>query len=136
MGATIKWLGDEVGESAINAIVAGLTQFGLEHEREAKAPLRPNRGVVTGTYRRSIHSANPSYNFPSDNVKPSRTSPERGGTGGGAEVVRGKVVVTVGSGLVYASSVEARYSTLKSGHEKVLPELVPIIKKKMKEAGF
>ena len=132
----LDWHGAQVFEQCVQAVVGALTEFGLRVETPAKGALVPGAGVVTGTYRRSIHSAGPTYNFASDDVTPSASSPERGGTGGGAEVQGMKVSTVLGSGLHYAEDVEARYGTLAEAHAVVSEQLPEILEKHGAQAGL
>lgn len=133
---TLQWTGDEVMADAIAGITAGLTEFGLRHETASKGLLAPGRGVITGTLRRSIHSAAPSYDFGSDDVKPSTSSPDRGGSGGPATRTGDKVRIVVGSGMRYAARVEQRHGYIKSGHDRVKGSLDAIIRKHTAARGL
>ena len=87
------------------ALSDALIEFGLLVERGAKQELRGGHGVLTGTLRRSIHVARPSYNWGSDNVTPSTTTPERGGKEIKPEEKGSKLRIEIGSGMVYAMAV-------------------------------
>ena len=104
-GFRLEWKGKEARGRVVRAVIAGLNEFHLEVEREAKAILQPGAGVVTGTLRRSIHADSPTYNWEDDDVAPSPEAPERGGTGGMPEEQDDLIVGTIGSGLVYAMPV-------------------------------
>ena len=132
----LVWKGNEVYEAATKAIVSGLTEFGIKHETASRSVVSPGRGVLTGTYRRSIHAANSSYNFGRDNVKPSHSSPDRSGKGGGANVKGSKVQIVVGSGMRYARRLEQLYEPIKKGHDRVKSQLPTILEKHAKENGF
>lgn len=132
----LDWKGGVVKAEAIEAIKAGLTEFGLRHETASKAPLKPHAGVLTGTYRRSLHAASPKYQFAADDVKPGPNTPERGGTGGGAEVAGDQVQIVVGSGLRYAVDVEKRYGTIAAAHRTLLPQLPTIIETHARKGGL
>lgn len=132
----LDWRGEKLENITIGVIMAGLTEFGSRVETSAKSQLKPGRGVVTGTYRRSIHYASPRYNFSADDTKPSTSSPELSGRGGGAELVGRKVQIKVGSGLKYAGRVEQLYGTIRKGHDRVAPRLPEILRKHARKAGF
>lgn len=132
---SVKWLGDEVRETAVNAIIAGMNEYGARWETAAKASLKPGRGVVTGTYRRSLHSGPPNYNFGGDDVKPSNGTPERGGQGG-ALADKDSVRMFVGSGMKYARRLEDLYNVVMGAQEKVSGQLPGIIEKHAKAAGL
>lgn len=104
-GWRLEWKGAECQARAIRTLVGGLGEFDLEVERVAKSILQPEHGVVTGTLRRSIHAAHPAYRWEGDDVIPTRSTPERGGRGGGPEEVGGIIAGTIGSGLSYALPV-------------------------------
>ena len=108
MASRLEWKGAEFRGQVVDAIAAGLTEFGIRHESEAKRQLVPGQGVLTGTLRRSIHAAGPSYNFAADDLPPASGTPERAGTGGEAEEVGGSVVISVGSGMSYARAQDQR----------------------------
>lgn len=137
MGFKLDWRGDKIAEMSVGIAVAALTEFGARVETSAKSQLKPGRGVVTGTYRRSIHYASPGYNYAADDVKPSPATPERSGTGGGAVQTSANVVsIVVGSGLKYARRVEQLYATIQKGQKRVEPQLPTILRKHAKKAGF
>lgn len=132
----MDWHGAQVFEDCVQAITDALTEFGLRVETPAKGALVPGAGVVTGTYRRSIHSAGPTYNFASDDVPPSEASPERGGSGGGAERQGKQIITIIGSGLKYAEDVEAHYGTIAEAHAQVIQELPDLLEKHGAMAGL
>lgn len=137
MSVKLDWYGDKISKAAVLIAVDALTEFGARVETSAKSQLKPGRGVVTGTYRRSIHYASPHYNFGGDDMKPSPSTPERSGTGGGAEQTSTNVVsITVGSGLKYARRVEQLYATIQKGQKRVEGQLPNILRKHAKKAGF
>jgi len=132
----LEWNGDEVYRKVVNALEGALTEFGLVHEGGAKRALKPGRGVLTGTLRRSIHAASPDYNFASDDVKPGPGTPERGGTGGGAKTDGNIIRIVVGSGLHYARPVEERYGMIAGSHNAAVQRLPGIITKHAKRSGL
>lgn len=113
-------------------------ELGLRVEAEAKRELQPGHGVETGTLRRSIHAAAPSYDFAGDDVEPSDASPERGGGGATAERDGDKLLVAVGSGLVYALAVHQGHGSFGGYHyltnavEKVRPKAPAILQKHLR----
>lgn len=133
---TLKWLGDELTEDIEAALKDGLTEFGLTHETAAKGQLAPGHGVLTGTLRRSIHSAYPTYNYAADDVPPSNGSPERSGRGGGAGVFKTKASIVVGSGMRYARKIEDMYGYIQQGHDQVIGKLPDILNKHAAKRGL
>lgn len=131
----INWTGDEVRRAIEKAAVGALTQFGLEHETASRSVVSPGRGVLTGTYRRSIHSAGSGYNFGRDNVKPSPSSPDRGGNGV-ARVRGAHIQIVVGSGMLYAGHLERLYSPIATGHKRVIKRLPTILQKHARQQGI
>jgi len=125
----LEWKGDEVYTAVESAAITGLTEFGARHETASKGRVSPGRGVVTGTYRRSIHYGKPSYNFGRDNVRPSGNSPDRSGKGGGATRKGDTVAIVVGSGMVYAKKLEDMYSPIQGGFDQVKGQLPDILRK-------
>lgn len=133
---SLIWKGDTVKADAIAAITDGLTEFGLTHETASKGRLRPGRGVLTGTLRRSVHAAKPGYNFAGDDVPPTRGAPERSGQGGGAAVSGNLVSIVVGSGMRYAAKIEDMYAYIQQGHDQVKGSLTGIIQKHAAKRGL
>lgn len=136
MGYTVDWRGVEVTDQVRDALKAALGEFGLIHETEAKRELGPGHGVLTGTLRRSVHGAYPTYAFSRDDVPPSNSSPERGGSGGTAAAFRTKVVIVVGSGMRYARKIEQMYGYIQKGHERARPQLDDLLARAASEAGL
>lgn len=128
-GYRLDWRGAQVRAQVVAAVTDGLAEFGLRHETEAKRELTPGRGVLTGTLRRSIHSAGVSYNFAGDDVTPTPGSPERGGQMAAIAESGGKVAVVTGSGMRYARTIEERYAYLKNSYTRVLPQLPAVLEK-------
>lgn len=135
MGYKLDWKGVQCKAQVVGAVKVGLGRFGLVHEREVKRELRAGQGVLTGTLRRSVHSADPSYDFPGDDVAPSNSTPERGGNAAAA-IVGNKVITSVGSGMVYAHYIEQIYGYIQKGHERALPELNELLEQAASEAGL
>ena len=136
MGFKLFWRGAETKAMVAKAVIGGLNEFHLEVEREAKAILQPGAGVVTGTLRRSIHAGAPSYGWESDDVPPSPTSTERGGTGGLPEKQGNMVVGTIGSGLVYAMPIHRLYQYIERGYKKVQHKLPEKLQKHARIEGL
>ncbi len=149
MAKDVEFHTPEVLDKFADVIIASLNEYALKVEGDAKRPLQKGgRGVVTGTYRRSIHAANPRYNYAGDNV-PVKTKrrkgrviivqsgPERAGQGGGAEKLTDTIIgVKVGSGMSYAGAVEGRHKTIKRSFDKWNGKLESIIRRHAKRAGF
>jgi hypothetical protein len=132
---SLDWKGGQVVKLCEEQLKAIMADAGLEAEAEAKKELRKGHGVVTGTLRRSIHTANPGYDFAADNVEPGAGTPERGGNKAEAEKIEGKVTVALGSGLSYAMRIHQGWGSFKGYHylmigvEKMKPKLGQIIKR-------
>lgn len=128
-----KWRGTEITQLVAQNVAAALGEFGLRAERHAKHELQKGHGVITGTLRRSIHTAGPSYNWSGDNLEPSTASPERGGQNTQAEIQGVKITLSLGSGLRYALPVHqghhsfAGYHYLTNGVDKARPEIGKIL---------
>lgn len=130
---TLDWRGPQVLKAVLDEVVIpALQEIGLRVESEAKQQLYKGHGVLTGTLRRSIHTAPPGYPWARDNVPPSTNAPERGGKAARPERTSRGVVVEVGSGLSYAIWVHQGHGAFEGYHyltnavEKVRP-LVPSI---------
>lgn len=132
----LDWKGAEVRSEVVAAIGSGLQEFGLRHETEAKRELYPDHGVVTGTLRRSIHSAGPFYDFSGDDVASAPSSPERGGQGAELEEADGRIAVVVGSGMRYALRIQHLYGYITKSHERVFPDLPEILNKHAGQRGL
>ena len=115
-GYTLKWRGDEVVDDVLNAMAGALGEIGLRVEGAAKQELRPGHGVLTGTLRRSIHTARPDYVWFHDDMEPSKGSPELGGRKVEAAMRSGKLTVAVGSGLHYAIFVHQGHDSFSGYH--------------------
>lgn len=130
-----KWRGKEVSEAVAQNAAKALGKFGLVAEGFAKHELRrPDHGVLTGTLRRSIHTAQAGYNWSNDNIEPGPGTPERGGRNIEASVNGKKITIQLGSGLNYALPVHqghhsfAGYHYLTNGVEKAKPQMNQILK--------
>lgn len=133
----LEWMGDQVQQDVVKAVIInGLNEFGARWETAAKASVKPGRGVVTGTYRRSLHFSSRAYNFANNNVKPGPGTPERGGAGKGATAGSGYVSIVAGSGMVYARRLEAMYNVVVGAHAQVVGQLPGILEKHAKAAGL
>lgn len=130
-----KWRGKEITQEVLQNVAAALGEFGLRAEGHAKKELRKGHGVITGTLRRSIHTAGPAYNWTADQVEPSAGSPERGGGNVNAEIQNQRAVLMLGSGLTYALAVHQGhhsfegYHYLTNGVDKARGELPAILKR-------
>lgn len=144
MAARMKrWNGKAITEAVVQNVAKALGEYGLRIEGHAKRQLRRGHGVLTGTLRRSIHTAVPGYQWNSDNVEASSGSPERGGVLTEGLVEDGKITVQVGSGLVYALAIHQGWSEgyknmkgsfegyhfITNATEKAKPELSAVLKK-------
>uniref|UniRef100_A0A6H1ZEQ8 Tail protein n=2 Tax=viral metagenome TaxID=1070528 RepID=A0A6H1ZEQ8_9ZZZZ len=114
-------------------VAEALGEFGLRVEGHAKRELQKGHGVLTGTLRRSIHTAGPDYSWSGDDVEPSPSAPERGGVLAKAVKTAVGLVVQVGSGLRYALAVHQGHGSFKGYHylrkglnkaKKELPEVL------------
>lgn len=132
----VEWKGDDVLKTVMQAVQAGMTDYAGRWETAAKGSLRPGRGVVTSTYRRSLHAATPRYNFGNDDVPPRPGSPERGGRGVVTQRQGDTISGVVGSGMRYARSLENRYNVVRGAHDRVAPQLPGLIEKHAKAAGL
>lgn len=145
-GFRLKWLGDVVYDDAMSLLGEAWGEVGLAVEGAAKKELYKGHGVETGTLRRSIHTARPSYAWSGDNVKPTDNTPERGGQTVEPEVSGTQVRLEVGSGMEYAAAIEFGFSSaieyamkgirnfegyryLHNGLEKVKPKIPGILRK-------
>ncbi len=121
----LDWKGDDVKRQVLENAAAAMAEFGLTVEAESKKELRKGHGVLTGTLRRSIHTALPGYDWGGDDVEPKGKtrdssgkfvagSPERGG-----QLVipdTDNVTVQVGSGLQYAMPVHQGHHSFQGYH--------------------
>lgn len=131
-GFTLNWKGDELKRTIQENGAKIIAEFGLTVEAEAKKELRRGHGVLTGTLRRSIHTALVGYDWKSDDVEPSKGAPELGGTAVMPEA-QNQLTVQVGSGLVYAMAVHqghhnfTGYHYLTNGLNKAKGKLASIV---------
>ena len=129
-------------------LAPAVVRIGLEIEGEARRELHPSaqddagnwiegggRGKRSGTLQRSIHAASVGYNFAGDDVTPSNSSPDRGGQAPEPERDGDRLMVAVGSGMVYAMAVHQGHGSFGGYHyltnavEKVRPKALAIIRK-------
>ena len=111
----LDWRGDEVKNMTFENVAKVMSEFALTVEGESKKELRKGHGVLTGTLRRSIHTALPGYDWGGDDVKPDAGAPERGG-GDAIPEAGGMMTVEVGSGLVYAMAVHQGHDNFSGYH--------------------
>lgn len=133
MPTKLIWNGEVVKAQVVGAIVDGLTEFGLTHEREAKRELYPGHGKLTGTLQRSVHAAAPSYQFAVDDVP---DGPERSGQGLSVKRDGDKVSVMVGSGMRYARRIEQMYGYIANSHARVAGQIAGIMNKHAARRGL
>ena len=128
----LDWKGDELKRTMQTNGAKIISEFALTVEGEAKKELRKGHGVLTGTLRRSIHSALPGYDWGGDDVEPNTSAPERGGE---QVMPGGQLTVQVGSGLVYALAVHqghhsfGGYHFISNGLKKAQGKLSSILSK-------
>lgn len=134
-----KWQPEKVvDKDVLPKLAKAFGTFGLVVEGYAKKELRRGHGVLTGTLRRSIHTAKPDYNFGADDVEPNKSAPERGGSFVEAGMKSGKLSLLVGSGMVYALKIHngfggfPGYHYLTIGLKKARPQLKNIVDREMK----
>lgn len=133
-GYQLNWLGQVVFQDAMRILSDAWGQVGLAVEGNAKKELYKGRGVITGTLRRSIHTAKPGYAWPGDNVEPANDTPERGGKSVKADANASEVRLEVGSGMVYAAYIEfglgnfEGYRYLGNGLDKTKPRIPDILR--------
>lgn len=135
---SLDWRGDDVKRVVEENMAKAMAEYGLTVEGEAKKELRKGHGVLTGTLRRSIHTALSGYDWSGDDVEPGAGSPERGGSEVTPSASSGKLTVEVGSGLIYALAVHQRlkphgdftgYHYLTNGQKKAQSKLNSILAK-------
>jgi hypothetical protein len=129
MGVRLDWRGDEVRREVERRMAQAMGRFGLNAEGEAKRQLWKGHGVITGTLRRSIHTAQPGYNWGGDSGET-----EMGGKAVDAAVHGERIVVELGSGLRYALAVHqghhgfSGYHYLVNGVERAKAQLAAILR--------
>lgn len=141
-GYTINWKADEVKRQVMENVSKAWNEFAFTVEGESKKELRRSdkktgkkHGVATGTLRRSIHVAEPGYDWGSDDIEPSPGTPERGGSQVEPEPRSDTLTLEVGSGMVYAMAVHqghhsfAGYHYLTNGLKKAKEKLDSILRK-------
>ena len=130
--SSLNWKGDEVLKTTKENGAKIISEFALTVEGESKKELRKRHGVLTGTLRRSIHTALPGYDWGGDDVEPSPGAIERGGEAVIPEAAD-QITVEVGSGLIYAMAVHqghhnfTGYHYLTNGLKKAQGKLSSII---------
>lgn len=154
MARITKWRSEEIAQAVAENMAKAIGEYGLRVEGHAKKQLERGHGVLTGTLRRSIHTAQPGYSWRSDNFKGKykrsgkkitviSAGPERGNQQTDAVESGNKITVQVGSGLFYALAIHqgwARgykgmkgsfegYHFITNANEKAKPELAAILKK-------
>ena len=126
-----KWRGKEVSQAVAQNVARALGEFGLRAEGHAKQELQKGHGVLTGTLRRSIHTAQPGYDWAGDAV----STGDRGGQMVEGLVQGEKVTLYLGSGLQYALAVHQGHHSFEGYHyltiglDKAKPELPAVLKK-------
>lgn len=134
-GFRLDWKGDRVVKQVRSNVAEAWGEVGLRVETEAKRQLYKGHGVVTGTLRRSIHTAQPGYNWRGDDVTPAPNSPERGGQLTLGLIQSDGIVTQVGSGLVYALAIHQGigsfdgYHYLRNALRIVKPQILAVLKK-------
>jgi hypothetical protein len=105
-----KWNGPKVVLATQTNVAKALGKFGLVAEGFSKKELTKGHGVITGTLRRSIHTAQPGYDWAGDNVPPEAGTPELGGANVEAAIEGSQITLQLGSGLQYALPVHQGHS--------------------------
>src|SRR5690348_15092112 len=111
-----EWRGAQVVDDVDTNVAKAISEFGLVAEGHSKRELQKGHGVISGTLRRSIHTAQPGYNWAGDNVKPSSSSPERGNQVLNAIRAGQKVTIQLGSGLGYSLPVHQGHGSFGGYH--------------------
>lgn len=129
-----KWNGPKVSLAVQNNMARALGKFGLVAEGLAKKELVRGHGVLTGTLRRSIHTAQPGYDWAGDDVPAETGTPERGGARLDGLIEGNRISLQLGSGLLYALAVHqghhnfTGYHYLVIGLDKAKPQMPGILK--------
>lgn len=137
---SLNWKGAAVTEAVAQAAAEAVTEIGLRVEGAAKRKLSKGHGVVTGTLRRSIHTATPGYDWRGDDTEPSEGSPELGGDEAEAKDDGNRIAVQTGSGLEYALAVHQGHDGFEGYHfltealEEVKGEVVEVLRRHIREA--
>lgn len=116
MATKLTWRGKEVTEQVKRNLMAAMGEFALTVEGNAKKELKRGHGVLTGTLRRSIHTAQPGYSWSGDDVEPEKGTPELGGKNFEAVVDGKRIAIQVGSGLRYALLVHQGHGSFAGYH--------------------
>ena len=125
-----KWRGKEITKAVAQNVAKALGEFALRAEGHSKRELQKGHGVITGTLRRSIHVAQPGYNWAGD-----AGASELGGKQIEALIEGTKITVLLGSGLGYALPVHqghhgfGGYHYLTNGIDKAKSEMPGVLKK-------
>ena len=129
MSARMKsWRGKEVTQEVLQNVAKAMGEFGLRVEGHSKKELRKGHGVITATLRRSIHCAQPGYNWAGDTG-----GGELGGRSFEAMIKGQKVTIQLGSGLRYALPVHQGHHSFQGYHfltigvDKARPELPEVL---------
>lgn len=143
----LNWKGATVNAEIERRLKGAVAEIALRIEAKAKTKLQPSqqvngrfvkgggRGLRTGTLRRSIHAAKPTYNYGGDNVTAAAGTPERGGQEPMPERDGKRLMAAVGSGLGYAVYVhQAHYNPAVQGFitrsaEEVMPDALRIVRR-------
>lgn len=97
---TVKFRKRELVQEVGETVADGMKEWLSDVEQVAKSSLYQGHGEATGSLKRSIHAAGPSYNWPADHDYPD--GPERGGKEFTPKVTRKDVTAAIGSGQNYA----------------------------------
>lgn len=111
-----KWNGPNVVLAVQGNMAKALGKFALVAEGFAKKELTKGHGVETGTLRRSIHTAQPGYDWAGDNVPAEQGTPERGGSMNEAANESNRITIQLGSGLNYALPVHQGHHNFEGYH--------------------
>lgn len=109
----LKWRGDDVRREVERRMAQALGRFALVVEGEAKRQLYKGHGVITGTLRRSIHTAQPGYDWSQEREG---IMSEMGGKFVEGAVQGKRVTIQVGSGLRYALPVHQGHHSFGGYH--------------------
>lgn len=108
----VEWRGEKVLALCRERVALALGDLGLVVEGASKGELFKGHGVLTGTLRRSIHTAQPGYNWEGDNMP---NGPDRGGQSVRALIQGNSIKLQVGSGMEYAMAVNQGWMNEWSG---------------------
>ena len=137
-----KWRSKEIVQKVSENVSKAMGEIALRAEGHSKRELRKGHGVVSGTLRRSIHTAQPGYDWSKDGasvtIKGKRAKGSSFTLGGkliDALIESKKITIQLGSGLGYALPVHqghhsfSGYHYLTNGVDKAKPELPAVLKK-------